>query len=327
MSSRFIARASVLVNNLARTCARQSLASRTAPRVASASLRPSREGEKSHVTMAAAAPSIEDAAPGAYDRYGGYIVDDAHEAFAQSAVSPEAFADALGRWMRRWREEGTRGVWLKIALERAALVPVARDHGFEFHHAEKEYVMMTCWLPEDEPSTIPANASHQVGVGAFVFDEENKKVLLVQERRGPASGRDLWKMPTGLLEAGEDIPIAAMREVMEETGIDTEFDAVIGCRHGHFGLFGKSDLFFCVGLRVKDGASREIKIQETEIERAKWASVDEFLDNPNIEAGSHAHELHKLCAKWSAREYAGISAKHLPLGFGRPGKVYTYVNE
>jgi len=37
--------------------------------------------------------------------------------------------------------------------------------------------------------------------------------------------------------------------------------------------------------------------------------------------------LHTRCVKWSAREYAGLSAKHLPLGFGRPGIVYTYVTE
>ena len=264
-------------------------------------------------------------APWTIDRYGGIIVDNAHDAFVTAAETPETFDATLGGWLATWRASGARGVWLKLALDDARLVPVAKERGFEFHHAERTYVMMTTWLPSDEASTIPNNASHQVGVGAFVYDGENEKVLLVQERRGPASGRDLWKMPTGLLEAGEDIPDAAVREVLEETGIETTFDAVVGCRHGHFGLFGKSDLFFCVGLRVRDGASREIKIQETEIERAKWASVDEFLNNPNIEPGSHAHALHERCVRWSVGDYAGIVGKKLPLGFGRSGDVYTYV--
>ena len=255
------------------------------------------------------------------------VVDDAHDAFPSAATSVEMFAHMLEDSLGAWRAEGVRGVWLKVRTERAAFVPVAAAAGFEFHHAEKTYVMMTKWLCEDEPSTIPANASHQVGVGAFVYDAENERVLVVQEKRGPASGRDLWKMPTGLLEAGEDIPEAAIREVSEETGIETEFGTVIGCRHGHFGLFGKSDMFFCVGLRVKSGSSRDIRIQEQEISKAKWISMDEFLANPNIEAGSHASVLHTLCAKWSRGEYEGISGKKLPLGFGRPGEVYTYVRD
>lgn len=260
------------------------------------------------------------------DRYGGVIVDDAmFDAEELLGGDPVAFARALDGSVEAWRARGTRGVWLKVALERAAHVPVATSRGFVFHHAEKEYVMLTKWLPEDEASTIPANASHQVGVGAFVLDKETRRVLLVQELRGPAANRDLWKMPTGLLEAGEDVPIAAMREVMEETGIDTEFDTVIGCRHAHVGAFGKSDMFFCVGLVVKDGASREITIQPQEIAKAKWATMEEFLDNPHIEQGSHAWQLHGLCEKWANDEYVGIRANKLPLGFGRPGEVYTYV--
>ena len=279
--------------------------------------------------MGSAAPVAAATLRGSADRYGGVIVDDDAEGFPDETRggAVEEFEETLARSLDAWRAEGVRGVWLKLRTARAAYVPVATTAGFEFHHAEREYVMLTKWLPKDEPSTIPANASHQVGVGAFVYDEEGGKVLLVQERRGPASGRDLWKMPTGLLEAGEDIPEAAMREVSEETGIETEFGAVIGLRHGHFGAFGKSDMFAVVGLRVKNGASREIKIQEQEIEAAKWATVEEFLANPNIEAGSHAAALHALCAKWSAGDYHGIAGRKLPLGFGRPGEVYTYVRD
>ncbi len=41
-------------------------------------------------------------------------------------------------------------------------------------------------------------ASHaQVGVGAFVFDRQSRRVLMVQERNGPLRGKGVWKMPTG----------------------------------------------------------------------------------------------------------------------------------
>ena len=58
-------------------------------------------------------------------------------------------------------------------------------------------------------------------------------------------------MPTGLVNAGEDIPSAAVREVMEETGIRTIFSAVLACRQAHgFGMGrNKSDMFFVVALK------------------------------------------------------------------------------
>jgi hypothetical protein len=43
------------------------------------------------------------------------------------------------------------------------------------------HVMLTRWLPEDEENKLPPNASHQVGVGAFVLNER-REVLVVQEK-------------------------------------------------------------------------------------------------------------------------------------------------
>lgn len=48
------------------------------------------------------------------------------------------------------------------------------QEGFEYHHAEKGYVMLTYWIPEEEPSMLPANASHQVGVGGFVLNQHKE---------------------------------------------------------------------------------------------------------------------------------------------------------
>lgn len=57
-----------------------------------------------------------------------------------------------------------------------------------------------------------------VGVGSLVM--ENGMVLLVKRKNDP--GRNLWSVPGGHLELGEDVLEAAVRELEEETGVRAE---------------------------------------------------------------------------------------------------------
>lgn len=54
-----------------------------------------------------------------------------------------------------------------------------------------------------------------VGVGAVVV--EGGRVLLVQRGREPLKGH--WSLPGGLIEVGESLQAAVIREVEEETGL------------------------------------------------------------------------------------------------------------
>ena len=56
-----------------------------------------------------------------------------------------------------------------------------------------------------------------VGVGVAVFNPAGQ-VLLVQRGRPPGAGR--WGLPGGLVELGERLVDAAVREVREETGVE-----------------------------------------------------------------------------------------------------------
>lgn len=77
--------------------------------------------------------------------------------------------------------------------------------------------MLVYWIPETV-NTLPLNATHRVGIGAFVMSDEGK-VLVVQEKSGKLRGSGVWKYPTGVVDEGEDICTAAIREVKEETGV------------------------------------------------------------------------------------------------------------
>ena len=161
----------------------------------------------------------------------------------------ESFREVLTESLKVWGENGVRGCWLKIPKEKAARVPIAVLEGFEFHHCETDYVMITKWLPQMKENKLPSPATHHVGVGCFVTrknppDANKTNVLMVQKLRGPeAAIGDLWELPTGLLELGKDIPDGAQREVLEEMGVKTEFESILSARQTHGTHFGRSDIF------------------------------------------------------------------------------------
>lgn len=48
--------------------------------------------------------------------------------------------------------------------------------GFRYHHAEPDYLMLVYWIPETV-DLLPANASHRVGIGAFVMNDKREVFL------------------------------------------------------------------------------------------------------------------------------------------------------
>lgn len=60
------------------------------------------------------------------------------------------------------RDLDQRHLTTQLPLPLASHVPVAAARGFIFHHAEPDYVMMTHWLDDRHPSTLPPGPTHQV---------------------------------------------------------------------------------------------------------------------------------------------------------------------
>ena len=254
------------------------------------------------------------------DLYHGVIVD-----AASLPPAPTCFAAALAASLAAWRAAGTRGVWLPVPIGKSALIPLAVACGFFFHHAEAAHLMLAHWLDESTPSRLPQQPSTNIGVGAFLLNPAGE-LLVVQEKSGPAARAGFWKVPTGLVDAGEAIAAAVEREVLEETGVRADFEGIVGFRQAHGLAFGKDDLFFLCALRLRDAgeAARELAPQESEIAAARWMPLAEFEAMPHVsDAGTVWGHLHQLCVQASAGTRGLITPRLLPLGL-RPGSQVVY---
>ncbi|KAH1243879.1 Nudix hydrolase 2 [Glycine max] len=98
------------------------------------------------------------------DEHGGVIVE------MDKPMDSATFVSILRASISHWKQLGNMGVWIKSPIHLVSLVEALVKEGFWYHHAEPKYLMLVYWIP-DSANTI-ANATHRVGVGAFVVNEK-----------------------------------------------------------------------------------------------------------------------------------------------------------
>ncbi len=184
------------------------------------------------------------------------------------------FAGRLAASVEAWQHHYAL-VWLELPASRAELISVAVELGFAFHHCFPDKLMLCKKLQAD--SYLPSAATHSIGVGSVVLSASGK-VLLVQEK--PLEGRSpgYFKLPGGMVDAKEHLADAAIREVLEETGVTARFDSFLGLRHHHQGQFGASNLYMVCRLTAEE---TEPKPDPREILQARWFDCAEYLADPN----------------------------------------------
>jgi 8-oxo-dGTP pyrophosphatase MutT (NUDIX family) len=88
-------------------------------------------------------------------------------------------------------------------------------------------IVLNKWL-KDSPSKLPTFSTHNLGVGGIVLSPCKSKLLLIKENH--AVLKNMWKFPGGLVDQGERLEEAVVREVWEETGIESDYLGVLGFR-------------------------------------------------------------------------------------------------
>ncbi|ROT84025.1 uncharacterized protein [Penaeus vannamei] len=216
---------------------------------------------------------------GKKDRFSGITVLSEDE-----PTTAQEFETVLQASLSHWAKEKIRGVWFRVHLQNAEWVPILAKHGFTYHHAQPQFVMMVKWLAVNEPNNIPRYAHNVIGVGAFVVNDDDE-LLVVRER---FHTRPHWKLPGGYVEPGEDLSTAAIREVKEETGIEADFMSLVSFRHVHGANFNCSDIYFIVHMRPK---SKNITMCERELAACEWMKLEEYINHPYV------HETNRFFAE------------------------------
>ncbi len=113
-----------------------------------------------------------------------------------------------------------------------------------------------------------------LGVGGLV--RRGDSVLAVKKRYGATKG--LWTMPGGFVSPGETLDEAVVREIREETGVETAVCGIIAVRTGVLRT-GVSDNLVLFSMEYLSG---EPAPDGRELSEARFLSREELLQDPTV---------------------------------------------
>jgi 8-oxo-dGTP pyrophosphatase MutT (NUDIX family) len=118
----------------------------------------------------------------------------------------------------------------------------------------------------------------EVSAGGLVIDESRTKGLLIGRRdlKDPTKERLLWSLPKGHIEAGETPEMAAIREVAEETGIQSEISRALGVIDFWFMAGGKR-IHKTVHHYLFKEVGGFLQAQIEEVDEVGWFPLDQII--------------------------------------------------
>lgn len=144
---------------------------------------------------------------------------------------------------------------------------------------------------DSDVATVPAGAIERIGARMLLLDPDDR-VLLIEER-GSADAQSWhhWLTPGGGVEAGESLVDAAIREVIEETGLRVQLpadaDPVYRQRRlwdwaGH--IYAQVDTIFAarVGGAFSPAPTALTAMEEQSVVGARWWTLEELRATSDV---------------------------------------------
>ena len=134
-------------------------------------------------------------------------------------------------------------------------------------------------VKKSAPARTYAKRVDEVSAGGLVIDTTGKLGLLIgrRDQKDSSGKRILWSLPKGHIEEGETPEQAALREVAEETGIQSEIEKSLGVIDFWFMAGGKR-----IHKTVHHYLFREsgglLAAQETEVDEVAWFPLEEIIE-------------------------------------------------
>lgn len=133
-------------------------------------------------------------------------------------------------------------------------------------------------MPKKQDTQTKVTTMDQVSAGgvAFRWRDEEPEVAIVRVKP-----KLRWQLPKGIVDEGETPQVAAVREVREEAGVQTELVRLIetieywyrSVKYGKPVRYHKFVHFYLMQYQGGDVADHD-----HEVEEARWVSIDEALE-------------------------------------------------
>ncbi len=133
--------------------------------------------------------------------------------------------------------------------------------------------------PKMRPPQRYAKRVDEVSAGGLVIDFSGTKGLLIGrlDQKDEARERLLWSLPKGHIESGETPEEAAIREVAEETGIQSEILRELGVIDFWFMAGGKR-IHKTVHHYLFKEVGGTLAPQVTEVDEVRWFPLNEIVE-------------------------------------------------
>lgn len=203
-----------------------------------------------------------------FDNYNGVIIDkqDLPNDMAQFTIKLDVLLLLV-------KHEGKQLIWFSLSIQQSKFIEVLTAVGFVFHNCLEDEITLILRVQKD--AYAPFVPTYSIGAGALIFNE-HQQILVIREHLANHTG---FKLPGGHIELGEKISEAIVREVFEETGINSEFIGIQGFVSKKVFRFGKSNIYFLCRLNA---LTQDINIQDIdEIAEAKWCDISAFIHDEN----------------------------------------------